>query len=458
MCGLASGATLLGTRSARAEVDVAEVGGWTFFTDGRINAFVSQGFGNDFPQPNPNPHTVTDSTGAVVPGPDHDVNPGNGFTSAFYEKGRNDSYLGTRVRNGFVGGILGFGMKSHISSTTTAKGYVALWGQTQTVGRDRTNDYSTSVGTFSPLMGFDVREGYVQFDGDWGTFTAGRMLGIFGRISTEIDFNYGHNYGVGYPCSDVGDSPACGQIGTGVMFPGFGAGFMYSTPSFGGLKLHAGFYDPVRILGGWNRAPIVRPEGSVTYENHFSSNAMFKLAVEGLVQQLAREGADITDTVWGVAGGGRLEVGVLRFGASVFRGKGLGQFYALQNSAASFSQNSPNLDLRSFTGLYAQAALVFGPLQISAGAGRVTIDQLEVDKTDYQLSNAKDQIGVSLGVYYSLTDYFALGLDYFRFQADWYGAPYFTTGTVSNPGPTAGFLPAENQVVNFINAGATFHW
>jgi hypothetical protein len=248
------------------------------------------------------------------------------------------------------------------------------------------------------------------------------------------------------------------------MFPGFAAGFQYTTPSLAGLKLHAGLYDPVRLLGAWNRAAIARPEGALSFERKFGGGGLIKIQAEGMFQPLSRLVVSETGTktlinekVWGVAGGGRFEYGPVRFGAAAFRGKGLGQYYALQNSPVVFSPSSYNI--RSFTGLYAQGALVFGALQVSAGAGRVTVDLLPEDKLDATLSNARSQTGISLAVYYAISDALVLGLDYFRFQADWWGAPRSTVdaagATVILPGP---FLAPERQVVSYINAGATFHW
>jgi hypothetical protein len=248
------------------------------------------------------------------------------------------------------------------------------------------------------------------------------------------------------------------------MFPGFAAGFQYSTPDFVGLRLHAGLYDPVRLLGAWNRAAVPRPEAARSFESKFGAVSLLKFQAEGMVQPVSRPSVDeatgaqsiITENVWGAAFGGRIEVGPVRFGAAAFRGKGLGQYYALQNSPAVVRNGT--YEIRSFTGVYAQAALVFGKVQLSAGAGRVTIDQLEVDKRDFNLSNAKSQTGVSAAVYYGLSENLVLGLDYFRFQTDWYGAPRSSLDANQEPQLLAGFLPPERQVVNYINAGATFHW
>ncbi|MES1186329.1 MAG: porin [Myxococcales bacterium] len=432
---------------------LAEAKGFRFFVDGRINTFASLGFGDDFPNPSPN----------VDGGGEHSVI----GESALYAHGQNtdqddanNKYFAIRGRNGFVGTILGLGMRSNLTKTTTVKGYISLWGHAETFNRDRAN--------FTQLT-FDVREGYAEFEGPWGYLNAGRQLGLFGRMSTQIDFTYGHNYGLGYPCGDK-QGPACGHIGTGVMFPGFGAGFQYSTPSLAGLQLHAGLYDPVRLLGAWNRATIARPEGAISFEKKFAQNGLVKLEVEALWQSISRNALEgmptpravlHTDSVWGVAGGGRFELGPVRLGLAAFRGKGLGQYYALQNSPAVFNSNT--LNVRKFTGLYGQGALVFGPVQLAAGVGRVLIDQLPEDTTDYGTSNAKSQLGVSAAAYYSLSENVVLGLDYFRLQADWYGAPRYGVLPGSDPanpmmGLLGGYLQPERQVINYINAGATFHW
>jgi hypothetical protein len=285
--------------------------------------------------------------------------------------------------------------------------------------------------------------------------TAGRQLGVFGGISTEIDFLYGHNYGLGLPCVD-NYFPTCGHIGTGAIGPGPAAGFVYTTPSLGGLKLRGGFFDPVRLLGVWERVSYVRPEGALVFEQRFSPTFLLKAQVEGMYQPVAILGADRTDQVWGVAGGSRVEVGPVRLGLSAFRGKGLGVYVALQNSSSSFNNQSKNL--RTFTGVYAQGAVVFGPLQVSLGAGRVLDDQLAEDKIDPSTSGLKAQTGASLGFYYRMTDNLVLGVDYFRFQTDWWGAPNSTLDDMANVVILDGFLKPEKQVIHFINTGATFHW
>jgi hypothetical protein len=438
-CTLALGACLLWSSAARAELTLAETNGWRLYTEGRINTFASLGFGDDFPEPTPHgdgtTHSVVGATALGAAGQNTQ------------QDDVNNKYFAIRGRNGFMATVLGLGMARDITPTTKVKGYIALWGHAETFERDRT--YGSE---------FDVREGYLNMEGPWGGFTAGRMLGLFGRISTEIDFNYGHNFGLGYPCGD-GQGPTCGHIGTGVMFPGFASGLAYSTPSFAGLKLQAGIFDPVRVLGAWNRAPVPRPEAALSFEQKFGPVSLLKFQVEGMWQPVSRGARDasgaltvVKSEVWGVAGGGRLEIGPVRLGGAAFRGKGLGQYYALQNSPVAF--NPATYELRSFTGVYGQAALVVGPVQLAAGAGQVHVDLLDVDKTDTAISNAKSQTGISAAVYYGVSENLVLGLDYFRFQTDWYGAPVVEPTTMA----LIGRLKPEKQVVNYINAGATYHW
>jgi len=467
VCGITLGALLLlGARPAAADLLLFEHDGWTFFTDGRINSFLSAGTGDDFPKPSPNTNVGPDGS----PGPGHNLIAGDGayFTAGFpNDQGYAGKYLGTRVRSGFLGSIIAFGMKRQLTEWTTVKSYVSLWGTSQTYARDRNND-----GGDKTSKGFDVREGWVALDGHWGTFIAGRQSGILGGISTEIDFLYGHNFGLGLPCLEI-YYPACGHIGTGALGPGNAAGFSYATPSFGGLHAKLALYDPVRLLGAWERVPYPRPEGAIWFERRLSPAVWFKVQAEGMYQYMARLGGaragqqDIpetlhaTDAVWGVAGGARLEAGPFRLGLSAFRGKGLGSYVALQNSPSTF--NSATFNFRYFTGYYAQTALVFGEEQLSAGIGRVKDDLLPEDRTDGGTSNLKYQTGISAAFYHRLTANLILSFDYFQFRTDWWGAP----NSILVPDPATGntmtqilpgFLPGEKQTVNLFNLGATFYW
>jgi len=456
VCGITLGALLLlGARPASADLTLLDHDGWTFFTDGRINSFLSLGTGDDFPNPNPNPNIDPNGN----PGPDHSLigSGGQFFTAGFpNDQGYKGKFLGTRVRSGFLGSIIAFGMKRQVTEWTSVKSYVSLWGTSETYARDRTNDLGNATS-----KGFDVREGWVAVEGLWGSFVGGRQSGILGGISTEIDFTYGHNFGVGLPCLEI-YYPTCGHIGTGALGPGFAAGFTYTTPSIGGLHLKAGLYDPVRLLGAWERVPYPRPEGAIWFEQRLAPSVWFKVQGEGMYQYMDQIGDTPdhpkADKVWGVAGGARFEAGPLRLGFSAFRGKGLGVYVALQNASSTF--NSVTRNFRYFTGVYGQMALVFGAEQFSLGAGRVQDDLLAEDRADPFTSNLKSQSGVSAAFYHRVTENLVLGFDYFLFRTDWWGAPNYTNDAngVPVPAPGPALLPGEKQTVHLFNLGATFHW
>jgi len=131
-------------RPAAAEVALAERDGWTLFTDGRINAFIISGFGDDFPNPTPNPNIGADGN----PGPQHAlVGSGQPFTAGYSSDQGTPSgkYQAMRVRSGFLGSILAFGIKRSVVEGTTAKAYVSLWGTAEAYARDRSQDFGKST-------------------------------------------------------------------------------------------------------------------------------------------------------------------------------------------------------------------------------------------------------------------------------------------------------------------------
>jgi predicted porin len=445
--------SLFWCRAATAEVTLFEKDDWTFSFDGRVNSFLSVGKGDDLPLPTPDPtgghHTVM---GADSP------NPGQGVGDVGWrsngEQDVNNKYFAARIRSGLFGNVLAFALTKKISEVTTVRAYVSIWSTIETLGRDK----------WFPVTA-EAREGYFTASSTWGSVTAGRSLGWLGRTSYETDVMYGHGYGLGLPCSDS-LGPACGHIGTGALLPGYSAGVSYSTPSFYGLQIHVGAYDPIVFNPGspsdWSHATFVRPEGAVTYESQVAQAVKLKLGVEGLYQQIGRNGTDPTtmapinvkSSVWGASGGARLELGPARLGFSGFRGRGIGLGTALQNSVAT-EAGAPSYKLRTFTGFYGQLAYMAGPLHIAAGYGQGIVDQLDVDKANPSLSVIHTQTGISAAVYYHLSDSVILGLDWFHFIASWYGAPLVDATTML---PTGGKLAGEKQTLDFVNVGVTFRW
>ena len=459
--GLGFVSCLVWSRTAAADVPLIEKDGWVFSFDGRVNAFASVAIGDDMPAPTPDPPGTTPPH--IVMGA-NSTNPGQGIGDVGWlsnaQADKDNKLFIMRVRSGMIGNVLGFGLTKKFNETTSIRGYISIWSTIETFARDK----------WAPVVA-EAREGYFTATGPWGSATVGRTLGWLGRTSWEIDFLYGHGYGLGLPCTDA-LGPSCGHTGTGVLFPGYSAGLSYSTPSLGGLKVHAGIYDPITFStasSDWSRAPLVRPEGAVTFDTPLGDTGKLKIGVEGLWQPVSRiktttdpntgatSKSDETTSIWGVSGGARVEVGPVRLGASAFHGRGIGLGYAGQRSVATEDVDSTQQthELRTFTGYYGQAALHFGSVELAAGYGQGIVDQLDVDKTNPKVSVFHTQSGISGAVYYHVSDSVVLALDYFHYSASWYGAPIIDPMTMQ---PTGEKLVGEKQDLNFINAGVTYHW
>lgn len=400
---------------ARAEIQIAESNGWVVYTDGRVNAFLSHSQGDQLPDPQGAGLNHTLAGGGVVTDLD---NTGDGKFSI------------TRVKSGFLGNILGFGIRKNLSETSTLQGYFALWSPIES---NRQRFASTPI---------DVREGWLKASGPWGTFQAGRALGLYSRGHVEIDFKYAHGNGVGFPCTESGGvngiGPACGQIGFGVIFPFFASGFTYATPQIGGLSLTVGMYEPALVAGHWDRTPLPRFESEVAYDAKLGNLGNLHLFGSGLWQQLGEHPTTRTTNVYGGAGGARLEIGPLRLGGGYYRGKGIGFAYAIENSQALY--NSATGNLRNFGGFYGQLMLVLGKVDLAGGVGQSRLYLISDDAgPDFvNISFPKTQTGINAGVFYHLNEYLVLGLDYFQARFEW------TLG--------------DKQTVDTASLGVTFVW
>src|SRR5581483_8266742 len=158
-------------------VSLVKTPDWELFTDGRVNAFVSYGWGDAYPlalhTQFPNEIGVTpggglDTEDNVIPRTDAAGNPVQG------------TFRSTRLRSGFLPNVFGLGLKWHLTAETTLKVYVGLWMTIEAEGQRKFNN---------PFV--FAREGYAKLEGPWGSFLAGRALDLFTRGATENDFVYG---------------------------------------------------------------------------------------------------------------------------------------------------------------------------------------------------------------------------------------------------------------------------
>jgi len=402
---------------ARAEVTLAKLpDSWEVYTTGRVSAFAEIIEGYGIPQPLDPNHALAQEGIAF------DADSSDGTSN------KSGHGLAFRTRSGFLPNILSFGVRRAITPSTQVDGKISFWSTIESQGQ---RTYQKNLP--------DVREGYVRLQGPFGTLLAGRALSLFGRGATEIDFLYGHGYGVGAPqgFNDLG--PTAGHIGFGVLANIFASGVLYSTPSFAGLQLNVGYYDPAVLVGQrYARAKLGRPEVQLTYDATFAQDSRVHAFVEGAFQKLYdTNGTNDSKNVYGAQAGVRGELGAFHLGVAAFAGKGLGVNYFLSQTDSINNQASNNM--RPFSGGYVQAQVSVRNFDFNAGVGLTRAhqmsDDLDVALSPSQTDYLKSQRGISGVIVYHFTSYLHGALDYFRADTNWWGG--------------------EHQGVNSFNLGLT---
>jgi hypothetical protein len=416
-------------RGADAEVVLLKTdGGFEFYTEGRVGGFFEAVQGQTLPTGYDQNGTLLHTVG------DGGLNIGGPYTSLPNGGIGQGNVLASRVRTGFLGNILAFGLRRKLTDTIMVTGYISMWA----------NIEDENQRAFVPAFP-DTREGFVRVSGPAGSLLVGRTLTLFSRGATEIDFLYGHRFGVGNPAGFNTQGPSGGFVGYGVLAATFNAGIVYATPSFHGLMLTAGYYDPTAFPGQyWERTEFGRGEAELTFDQPLGSLGKIHLFANGAFQKVYAAQSDRSSSVWGGGVGGRVELSVFRLGVAAHYGQGLGFAYAFDVSNAVVELNVTQ-ELRKFDGLYAQSMVVLGRFDLSAGAGVTRVHEVPGDILDIDantgmrsVSVLKQRIGVAGAVVYHFSDYLHFDIDYFRASAEWW--------------------LGETQVVNTFNSGLTLTW
>jgi hypothetical protein len=444
--------------TAAADITILEgdEGEWQLYSRGVVNGFVTYAFGDGVPvQPTGGPQRQF--VGGGVRGSTIRHRDANGNVD-LGEQGRLS--MG-RARSGFSPNVLGFGGHKTISPDLKLRAAFSLWGTIE-----------PPSGQAYRLLRLDMREGYVAIDTRWGSLTIGRHVGLFSRGIVQMNYEYLHQYGVGFHGGSLnGAGPTAGMIGFGVLAAFFQPGIMYSSPRLGDLlQIDVGVYDPVQLTGSWGVSEEPRPEVEVTLERRWGTDNLARLFVNGAWQKLYSVGHSSDETMYGVGAGGRIELGPWHFGAGGHAGRGLGLYYALELSDASigpFDVNGPttsacadgprnapprddglgpkeclkSYELRSFLGAAAFAQYSPGAFDINLGVGRSHVKLVAADVRSSVAavqSVIKNQTGFAAAFVYHLTEHVHFDIDVMRGMFEWY------TG--------------ETQTVDYINGGMTVNW
>jgi hypothetical protein len=440
--GVAAAATL-GARGAKADVKIANIDGWEFSTNGRVNGFFSYVSGDSYP----------DTIILGQPGTDNNFSAGAGLESQQNDANRQIQTI--RFRSGFLGAVLGFSVKTALTADTSIRAHIESWNTIET-NRNKAAPNPT-----------DVREAYGKIEGPWGGLLFGRALALFSRGAISLDFNYQHGNGLGYPCNADSGGPTCGMVGYGVVFAGFNPQLTYNTPNMSGFTITAGLFDPANIPGKLEVTPLPRVEAEIAFDKEFDSGKVH-FFVNGMYQTLkeswqnahdrvrAQLGADPTissddadklanattdlhsTSARAVNYGFWAELSKLRVGFSSHIGYGIGMNNALENTPVPFDGNH---EPRKFDAYYGVVGVDFDTVYLNAGYGITRLfatNQDKLDAVNAKQDPIKNQVGFSANLNYRFSKNLVAALEYFNANHTWY--------------------LGENQKVNFVNTGLTMVW
>ena len=353
-------AVLTYPRPAAAETLLLRDETWQIFTDGRVGAFASWALGDGLPQPiyrlGPNNATIFQQVtggGWSWPSAKQQLSDPAFPQETIFSQGKVNQL---RIRSGYAGLVLGFGLRNQLSPTTRVVGYFQMWAYTETIDQvgDRIN---------SP----DVRQGFAEIQGPWGSLRAGRTRPLFSRAAAEILLDYGYRWSVGYT-----------PPGTSFPTPAewFAAGLVYSTPAILGLTLSIGAFDPI-VPGiiGITRSKYASLEGELVFEHWFGSKSRILLFANALVQKVYKDGycppespaspSPCDGTLAGVGYGGRLEIGRMHLAFAGHRSAGIEPDYLPEVVVAEVDQLG---NLRNLDGYSVRGEVVLGRFDVFGGA------------------------------------------------------------------------------------------
>ena len=409
-------ALALGAGTARADLTLYDKDGWRFFTAGRVEGHYQLIVGDGDPV-------------------SHNRLVGGQIQNTVTQDEKNH-LVDSRIRSGFVGSQIDFGVSNKISEGLEAKGMIGVW----VAGID------SSKGSPPPTKGVDVREAWGSLGGRWGTFVFGRAFSIFGSASGDVN-NYAFMYAVGHPCLADTSTIACGSVGAGPLYAGFNAQLRYETPRLAGFQLQVSAEDP-SSLPDFHITHVPRFEGEVSYSAEFAHDGLLVVKGQGMAQQLgrlnaARDGTEST-TAWGAMAVARFEMAGFKLGGGGWTGKGLGTHNALQqdDQAKPLAHDLPGGifpgdELRGFRGFFGNLVYGYRGFALAVGGGGAFVQETVSDAAAISTSLLQQNIEYHAVLTAQLKSVI-FSAEYMHWKSLWY--------------------LGETQALDFIGAGSTFVW
>jgi len=301
---------------------------------------------------------------------------------------------------------------------------------------------STQNGPPATNNAWDIRNGYLELEGPFGDIVIGRSVGLYtlGGIISTINITTAA-MGLGNTCGVGGDNLSCYTSGYGVKFPGFWAGFFYTTPDMGGLKIKVAALDPVAVgadqMNGqmiatsqaWHKTPLPHFQTLWMYNKAFGSTSIHPY-FNGFWQQIGREGTGQSLNPYGAGGGIDLFVANFKVGAGGSYEHGTNLYVPLVGNETVDGAGN----LRNGAGFYAQARYTINQVDIAAGYGQSGLSRSSFDT--------------------------AMNLDINKVQRNFWGAVQYHTDPITWVAELNSlhheWSGGEKQAVNVVSLGASF--
>jgi hypothetical protein len=409
-------------RPARAEVVLHDADGWRVYTTGRAEGHYQLAIGDG------DPHNLNNK---LV---------GGQFQNTSQDQ--NNQIFDSRIRSGFIGTQIGFGINDRFTDTLEGRAFVSIW----------LNGIDSHKGTPPQTKDVDAREAWGALVGRGGTFVFGRAFSIFGSASGEVNA-YAYEFAVGNPCFVDVSTIACGSVGAGPLYAGFNAQLRYISPRLAGIQVQVSLEDP-STLPDYQITRYPRAEGELNLTVPFGASGKLIVVGQGLTQNLAKVNGTQTGTVsttaWGGMGVARLEVGGLRVGGGGWTGKGLGTHVPFQQEdqgkplahdlPGGMDANGnplPGDQLRAFRGFFGNIAFDYRGTALAVGGGATAVQETLSDaltpSTSLLRQNVEYHAVLTRRIYAVV-----LSAEYMHWHSDWYRG--------------------EVQTIDFFGAGSTFVW
>ncbi len=243
---------------------------------------------------------------------------------------------------------------------------------------------------------WDVLNGFLEVEAPWGDLVIGRSVGLYtlGSIISTINMTSAA-VGLGNACSIGGDGLGCYTTGYGSRFPGFWAGFFYTTPDMGGLKIKLAAMDPVKVGADltppgamipvsqqFPKTPLPHFQTLIMYDAAVNETVHLKPFFNGFWQRVGR-----TDAMTGVSrnldpmGGGAgldLHLGDFKVGAGGTFEHGTALYVPLFGAEPIDGTGA----LRDGSSYYVHGMVKLGQVDIGAGFGQANLKRSTFDEAN----------------------------------------------------------------------------